>query len=136
MTTYCHIIHDASASTVIFLIWHFDFKTEMLIKEADHEVKQVMDDAGEVKDLIIPHAHLIKRSNTGLHLNLEYFEASKALAEDEPSDFKLSQLPLDAAINHDLFANEIHDFASVDFIEEPLLVDQLVDLGKGHAAPL
>lgn len=48
----------------------------------------------------------------------------------------MDQLSLDAAIDHDLFANEVHDFTSIDLGKEPLLTDQLVDLGQRHAAPL
>lgn len=48
----------------------------------------------------------------------------------------MEQLFLDAAINHDLFANEVNDFTSIDPSDEPLLVDQLIDLGQRHTAPL
>lgn len=55
----------------------------MLIEEADHEVKKVMDDTGKVKELIVFLPRLLQLRNLRLHLNLEHFETGKAFAEDK-----------------------------------------------------
>jgi hypothetical protein len=84
---YRQVIHDISASEVVFLIRQLDLKAEMLIEKADHEVKEVVDDTGKVKKLVMLHTHLIQPNYLRPHLNFQHFVAYEAPAKDESGKF-------------------------------------------------